>query len=107
MRRLLGVLLLVPCLGMCGFYGLQQAASHSTTKERKAAGERFLASRDAGPVPEHFTYRELPDGGFLLWFAEPAFFVPTDFFYVADHTEARWKLVEAGDLSLLMGPAYE
>ncbi len=108
MRRVLIALLLTPCIGMCGLFAAQQAANHSTTKERKAVGEHFLANRggDAG-VPQYFTYRELPDAGFFLYFAEPAFFIPTDYFYVTDHTGRRWELTEAYDLSLLMGPAYE
>jgi hypothetical protein len=70
-------------------------------KELKAEGERFFASLDGGAapaVPEHLTFRPLDDGGFVLYFPEPAFFVPTDFFYVWDRAERRWVQREASEL---------
>ena len=85
---------------MCGLFAAQQAHSRELTKTRKAEGERFLATLDGGAAqaPEHFTYRPLQDGGFTLYFAEPSFPLPTDFFYLWDRGQQRWVQVEAAEL---------
>jgi hypothetical protein len=92
---------MLPCIGMCGLIGVQQAFKASAAKELKVKGEQFLAALDGGtapPVPEHFTYRPLDDGGFVLYFPEPSFPLPTDFFYVWDGSEKRWVLREFAEL---------
>ena len=97
------MLLLTPCIGFCGLFAVGKVAAGRTAKERKAAGERFVAELEAGAdaghhAPEHFTYRAYPDGGYALFFAEPAYGLPTDFFYVWDRGEKAWDLVEYAEL---------
>ena len=80
--------------------GAQQAFSHSKSKELKRHGERIAATLDGGPaeVPAPYSYRPLADGGYAFYFAEPAFPIPTDFFYVWDASGRRWVYTEYADL---------
>jgi hypothetical protein len=102
MKRILTVLLFTPCIGMCGVFGISKVIASGEADERKAVGEKYAraleASADAGAPPEHFTYHPLEDGGFTLYFAEPSFMLPTDFFYVWNQAEQRWDLREASQL---------
>ena len=68
MRRILTILFFVPCIGMCGLFGVSKVVAR------------------------------LDDGGFILYFAEPSFFLPTDFFYVWNPSAKRWDLREASEL---------
>lgn len=100
---MLTLLVLVPCIGTCGLTAAGAVVSHRIAKDRKAAAAPFIAEVEAkGPAgatpPEHFTFRPQADGGYALYFAEPAFFLPTDFFYVWDRGEKQWDLLEAGQL---------
>lgn len=90
--------MLVLLIGICT---ASQVSHRRTAEERKLVGSRFIAELEAGArrePPEHFTLQTYDDGGYTLYFAEPAFFLPTDFFYVWDRGEKRWALLEAGEL---------
>jgi hypothetical protein len=90
---------LVLLIGVCT---ASQVSHRRTAEERKRVGGSFIAELEAGTrrePPDPFTLQTHADGGYTLYFAEPAFFLPTDFFYVWDRGEKRWELREAGELT--------
>lgn len=103
------MLLVLPFIGFCGLFAAGKVMSGRGAKAQKALGEQFVSKlegeraehgklpEDAKP-PEQFTYRPEGDGGYVLYFAEPAFMLPSDFFYVWDRGERRWRLTEASEL---------
>jgi hypothetical protein len=86
---------------MCGLFAAQKAAGSGIVRERKDEGARLAAmlevNADAGVDREHFTFHHLEDGGYELYFAEPAFMVPSDWFYVWDRQAKTWHHLEASE----------
>ena len=91
----------MPCIGMCGLFVAQKAAGAGIVRERKAQGERIAAAleanADAGIDRDHFVLHHLEDAGYELYFAEPAFMVPSDWFYVWDRQAKTWRFLEASE----------
>ncbi len=94
---------------MCGLFGASKVVASGIAKEQKVLGEQFAAKLEADraekgqlpeapKVPELFTYRTEADGGYTLYFAEPAFMLPTDYFYVWDRQGKRWRLMADTEL---------
>ena len=88
---------------LLAFCGAPFVINQRRAAELKTQGAHFVAELEAKPAvapkpPEHFTYKPYDDGGYTLYFPEPAFFLPTDFFYVWNRADKHWTLLEYGEL---------